>query len=69
MGKMKNGYKILVEKPERKKHLKNLSVDGRINIRIDFKEIGCEGVDWSQPPQDKEKWRAPFNTIMSIWVP
>jgi hypothetical protein len=30
MGKMRNGYKISVGKPERKYHLKDLSINGRI---------------------------------------
>jgi hypothetical protein len=26
------------------------------NIKIDLKEIGCEGVDWIHLAQDKDKW-------------
>jgi hypothetical protein len=39
IGEMRNTYKILVGKPEGKRPLKNLGVDGRI-IRTSLWEIG-----------------------------
>jgi hypothetical protein len=34
MGEMRNAYNILVGKPERKNHLEDLGVDGKISERI-----------------------------------
>jgi hypothetical protein len=36
------------------------------NIKIDFKEIGWEGVDWIYVAQDRDRWRALVNTAMNI---
>jgi hypothetical protein len=36
---------------------------------MDLKEIWWEGVDWIHLAQDKDKWRAPMNTVMSLQVP
>jgi hypothetical protein len=32
------------------------------NIRMDFREIQCEGVDWLHLAQDREQWRTLLNT-------
>jgi hypothetical protein len=35
------------------------------NIKIDFREIGWDGVDWTDPAQDRDEWRALVNTVMN----
>jgi hypothetical protein len=35
---------------------------------MDFKETGLEGVDLTQQPQDRDRWQAPVNTVISIVV-
>jgi hypothetical protein len=42
---------------------------GRISIKMDLKNIGCEGVDWIHVAQDKHQWQAPVNTVMKLTVP
>jgi hypothetical protein len=49
--------------------LEDLEADGRIIIRIDLKETGCEGVNWIQMVQDRVQWRALMNTAMNLRVP
>jgi hypothetical protein len=39
------------------------------NIKIDLKEMECEGVDWFHLIQDRVQWRALVNTVMNIRVP
>jgi hypothetical protein len=39
------------------------------NIKMDFREIGCGGVDWIDQAQDRDQWRALVNTIMNLQVP
>jgi len=45
-GEIRNEYKILVRKPERKRTLGRLRQRCKDNIRINLKEIGWEDVDW-----------------------
>jgi hypothetical protein len=52
MGKVKNVYKILVEKFVGKRdHLGDMNVDSS-NIKVGLTEIGCECVDWIHLAQD-----------------
>jgi hypothetical protein len=46
MGTMRNVYKILVGKPDRKSPLGRTRRRCEDNIRIDLREIGWEDVDW-----------------------
>jgi hypothetical protein len=39
MGEMRNGYKILVEHPEKKGHLEDIGVDEIVIIKMCLKEI------------------------------
>jgi hypothetical protein len=41
MGKMRNAYKILVEKPEGKRQLGSPECRWEDNIRMDLRELGC----------------------------
>jgi hypothetical protein len=31
--------------------------------------VGCLGMDWIDPAQDRERWRALVNVAMNFWVP
>jgi hypothetical protein len=39
------------------------------SIRINFREIGWEVVDWMHLAQDRDQWRDLVNTVMNPWVP
>jgi hypothetical protein len=39
------------------------------NIKIYLREIGWDGVDWIGMAQDRDKWRALVNTVLSLRVP
>jgi hypothetical protein len=39
------------------------------NIKMDLRETGWGGMDWSEMAQDRDQWRALVNTIMNIRVP
>jgi hypothetical protein len=36
---------------------------------MDLGEIGWGGVDWIGLAEDRDKWRALVNAVMSLWVP
>jgi hypothetical protein len=54
-GGKRNAYRILMGKPEGRRPLGSW-VD---NIKVDLREIGWDGRDWIDLPQDRDKWRAP----------
>jgi hypothetical protein len=39
------------------------------NIKIDVREIGCDGMGCINLAQDRDQWRALVNTVMKLWVP
>jgi len=36
------------------------------NIKLDLKELRCQGVDWIDLTRDGVKWRAVVNTVMKL---
>jgi hypothetical protein len=55
-GKMRNAYKTLVGKPERKRPLGRCRHRGEENMKMDVKEIGCEDMDWIHIVQNNVLW-------------
>jgi hypothetical protein len=58
----------LVGRREGTDHLEDLYVDGD-NIKMDFKEVRRRSMDWIDPVQNKDRYRALVNVVMSILVP
>jgi hypothetical protein len=56
-----------VGKPERRNHLKDLCVDGRIILKWSLGRVE-RGIDWIDLAQDRDRWRAVVNTVMSLQV-
>jgi hypothetical protein len=46
MRDVRNAYKILFGKPERKRSFRRIRFRLQENIELDFKEIGFDYVDW-----------------------
>jgi hypothetical protein len=38
-------------------------------IKMDLREIGWDGVDWTDGAQDRDQWRALVNTVLNLRVP
>jgi len=69
MVEMRNAYKILVGKPEGKRPLGRPRCRWEVNIGIDLREIGWEGLDCIHLPQYRNQWKVLVNTVMNLWVP
>jgi hypothetical protein len=57
-----------VGKPERKRALGKPSVKWEDNNKTNLREIGWNGMDWIDPAQDREQWRALVNAVMKLRV-
>jgi hypothetical protein len=66
---MRNTYKILVVKSERKTSLLRPRDRWEDNIGKDLKKMRWEDVDWMHVAQFRDWWRSLVNTIMNLRFP
>jgi hypothetical protein len=64
LGEEKNVYRILVGKPDGKRSMGRSRRRWVDNMKIDFREIEWDGMDWI----DLDQWRALVNTVMNLRV-
>ena len=58
-------YKVMVGKPERRNHLKDPGIDGRIILKWIFKKWDRI---WTDLSQDRDMWRALLDAAMNLRV-
>jgi hypothetical protein len=68
IGENGKAYRILVGKQEGKRPLGRPICRWEGNSIIYLKEIGWGIVDWIDLAQDRDQWRALFNTVMNLRV-
>jgi hypothetical protein len=68
-GEERNEYRILVGKPERKRPLGRPKRRWEHNIRMDLRETGWDGMDWTDLAHDRDPWRALVNAVKNFRIP
>jgi hypothetical protein len=68
MGEERKVYKVLVGKPEGKRPLGRPRRRWEDGIRMDLRETGLGGVDWTRLAQDRDQWRAVVSAVMNLRV-
>jgi hypothetical protein len=59
----------LIRRPEGKRPLGRPRRRWEDNIKMDFREIGIDGVNWIPLAQDRVQWWAFVSTVMILQVP
>jgi hypothetical protein len=67
--KMRNQYIILVGKSEGNRAFTKTSDISEDNIKIDLKDLGCEGADWIHLPLDGGLAAGSYKQVMNCWLP
>jgi hypothetical protein len=68
MEEKRNMYRVLVGKPEGKRPLGRPRHRWVDNNKIDLREIGWGGMDWTDLAHDRDQWRALVKTVMNLHV-
>jgi hypothetical protein len=69
MGEGKGVYRVLVGRPEGKRPLGRPRRRWEDNIWLNLRETGIDSTNWIRLAQDRVRWRAFVNTVMSLRVP
>jgi hypothetical protein len=62
---MRDAYSILIGKSEWEEISISLGSDG-VNIKMDFREIGRESMDWILVVQKMDQWWAVLKAVMNL---
>jgi hypothetical protein len=69
MGEVRGAYNILVGKPEGRRQLGRPRRRWEDNKKMDLRGIGFGDVDWIHLAQERDRWRAVVNAVMSLRAP
>ena len=69
MGEERGPYRVLVGKSEGKRPVGRSRCKWGDNIKMDFQEVGCGGMDCIDVAQNRDRWRALVNSVMNFRVP
>jgi hypothetical protein len=66
-GEKRNSYRILVGKPKGRPCGRR-RCRWEDNIKLDLRETGWDGMDWTDLGQDRGQLRALLNMVINFWV-
>jgi hypothetical protein len=69
MGDSRGVYRMLMEKPERKRPFRRPSRRWEDNIKMSLHDVGCKGMNWIDLAQDRNRWWALVKAVMNLRVP
>ena len=69
IGKSRAVYRVWVGKPKGKRPLGRPKRRWDDNIKMDLKEVECEGMDWTDVVMDRDSRRALVNAVMNLRIP
>jgi len=61
-------YSVFVGSYEGKRPLGRPRRRWEDNIKMDLQEVRCEGMDWIELAQDRDRWGTPVNTTINLRV-
>jgi hypothetical protein len=62
----RGAYGVLVRRPEGKRPLGRPRRRWEDNIKIHFRQVVWEGVDWIDLAQDRDSWRAVVKGVINL---
>jgi hypothetical protein len=68
-GERRNACRILVEMPGGMRPLGRTRYRWMDNIKMDYTEIGWDGMNWIYVAHNRNQWRTLVNAVMNLWVP
>jgi len=68
-GESRGVYSVYFGQPEGMRPFGRPRLRWKDNIKMDFQEVGCEGMDWIGLVQDGGKRRDFVNALMNLRVP
>ena len=69
MGERRDICRVLVGNPEGMRPLGRLRLRWEDDLKMDFQELGCGGMDWVEMAQERGRWWAPVNVVLNLRVP
>jgi hypothetical protein len=69
MGQRRGLHRVLMEKHKGKKTHGRSRHKWDDNIKMDLQEVGCEGMDWIELAQDRNRWWALVNAVINLRIP
>ena len=61
--------RVLVGKPAGTRPLGRPRGRWEDNIKMDLQKVVCEGMDWNDLTQDRQRWRAFVRAVINLRVP
>jgi hypothetical protein len=68
MGEGRGVYRVLVQKPQGNRPTERPRRRWEDNIKIDLQDVGCDGMDWIELAQDRDRWRVLVNAVMNLRI-